>query len=332
MKSFFELRESVKSADKKPETYTGPDGKTQTRMVAVDKQVVKEKTLTPAEKKKREEIARAMERENPGMDMSKKMAIATAQAKKVAEATLRLDVNKASDDELKHYVKKTTTTIARSSSVHPDVLHTHNAAQKELKKRQNMREAAFDDESKAHDRHYEKQTPRVQSALDSYVRKGMSYKQAHAKISGPGHVLRKEITPLHEELELDEAADQDLMRFKQLARLGLVDKSEAEKLVQAFKRMKEDKPLSMQQRTMLLGIVGDLISIVVGDQTTFMKAKKAVAEDVEQIDELSARKLGQYSIKAAQQGGDKRISGQWMADQKVRKKEGKSSTAKVPAK
>ena len=47
---------------------------------------LREKTLTPAEKKKREEIAKAMERENPGMDMKKKMAIATWQAKKVAEA------------------------------------------------------------------------------------------------------------------------------------------------------------------------------------------------------------------------------------------------------
>jgi hypothetical protein len=44
-----------------------------------------EKHLTPAERKKREEIAQAMERKNPGMDMGKKMAIATAQAKKVAE-------------------------------------------------------------------------------------------------------------------------------------------------------------------------------------------------------------------------------------------------------
>ena len=44
-----------------------------------------EKTLTPAEKKKREEIAKAMERDNPGMDMSKKMAIATATAKRVEE-------------------------------------------------------------------------------------------------------------------------------------------------------------------------------------------------------------------------------------------------------
>lgn len=44
-----------------------------------------EKKLTPAELKKREEIAKAIGRENPGMEMGKKMAIATAQAKKVAE-------------------------------------------------------------------------------------------------------------------------------------------------------------------------------------------------------------------------------------------------------
>ena len=47
--------------------------------------VVRAKTLTPAEKKKREEIAKAMERDNPGMDMSKKMAIATATAKRTTE-------------------------------------------------------------------------------------------------------------------------------------------------------------------------------------------------------------------------------------------------------
>lgn len=46
---------------------------------------VAEKTLTPAEKKKREEIAQAMHRDNPDMPMGKKMAIATATAKRVAE-------------------------------------------------------------------------------------------------------------------------------------------------------------------------------------------------------------------------------------------------------
>lgn len=48
---------------------------------------LREKKLTPAELKKREEIAKAMERDNPGMPMAKKMAIATATAKKVAEET-----------------------------------------------------------------------------------------------------------------------------------------------------------------------------------------------------------------------------------------------------
>jgi len=43
-----------------------------------------ERKLTKAEKKKREDIAQAIERDNPDMPMSKKMAIATAQAKKSA--------------------------------------------------------------------------------------------------------------------------------------------------------------------------------------------------------------------------------------------------------
>ncbi len=78
---------------------------------------LREKTLTPAEKKKREEIAKAMERENPGMDMKKKMAIATWQAKKVAEVTtsplqkIRMDKEKADrnkDDKDKSQAKRMT--------------------------------------------------------------------------------------------------------------------------------------------------------------------------------------------------------------------------------
>jgi len=47
--------------------------------------VLKERKLTDAEEEKREKIAMAMEKENPGMPMDKKMAIATAQAKKNEE-------------------------------------------------------------------------------------------------------------------------------------------------------------------------------------------------------------------------------------------------------
>lgn len=65
---------------------------------------VMEKTLTPAELKKREEIARAIERENPGIDKSKKMAIATAQAKKVAEEVEQID--EISKKTLGSYIQK----------------------------------------------------------------------------------------------------------------------------------------------------------------------------------------------------------------------------------
>lgn len=58
-----------------------------------------EKKLTPAEMKKREEVAKAIERENPNMPMGKKMAIATSTAKKVAEE-VELD-EKLTDDAKK---------------------------------------------------------------------------------------------------------------------------------------------------------------------------------------------------------------------------------------
>ena len=63
-----------------------------------------EKTLTAAETKKREEVAQAIERDNPDMPMSKKMAIATAQAKKVAEE-IELGESVMSDDAFDHLEK-----------------------------------------------------------------------------------------------------------------------------------------------------------------------------------------------------------------------------------
>ena len=63
-----------------------------------------------------------------------------------------------------------------------------------------------------------------------------------------------------------------------------------------------------------------------------LKAKVVATEEVEHIDEISAVKLGQYSTQAARQGGsNKRVAGQKMADEKVRKKYGYSSSAKVAA-
>ena len=63
--------------------------------------VIGEKHLTAAEMKKREEIAKAIAKKNPDMPMGKKMAIATATAKKVAEEVEDLDEAQFSRDQLK---------------------------------------------------------------------------------------------------------------------------------------------------------------------------------------------------------------------------------------
>jgi len=55
-------------------------------------QILGEKKLTPAEMKKREEIAGGIDKSNPNMPMAKKMAIATAKAKQVAEQSDLFDV------------------------------------------------------------------------------------------------------------------------------------------------------------------------------------------------------------------------------------------------
>ena len=113
----------INTADKKPQMVKDPEtGKQRVRMVPTDKEVVKteggmkriattqsnkadrvastdkkgletfrkmrqrtnEKKLTPAELKKREKVAKSIERDNPDMPMDKKMAIATDVAKKTA--------------------------------------------------------------------------------------------------------------------------------------------------------------------------------------------------------------------------------------------------------
>jgi hypothetical protein len=119
---------------------------------------IREKTLTPTELKKREEIAKAMERDNPGMDMGKKMAIATATAKRVAEAV-------------------------------------------------------------------------------------------------------------------------DYEKLTQLARFGLVDKANVNKLIAAFKKMEDGKVLAPPQRELMMNVLTDLTGIVTGDTQMFQKAKKAVKEE-----------------------------------------------------
>ena len=70
----------------------------------INQVVLGEKKLTDDELKKREEIVLAIKRENPDMEKSRAYAIATAQAKKVAEEAEQID--EISDKTLGKYIGK----------------------------------------------------------------------------------------------------------------------------------------------------------------------------------------------------------------------------------
>ena len=99
---------------------------------------VNEKTSTPAELKKREEIAKAIERENPNMPMDKKMAIATAQAKKVAEANEDKPPFDGPYKDRERDVKD------KSGAVHTPMSRAKDLAQKAMKKAAKQRNESLD--------------------------------------------------------------------------------------------------------------------------------------------------------------------------------------------
>lgn len=88
-----------------------------------------EKKLTSAEMKKREEVAKAIKRDQPEMPMGKKMAIATATAKKVAEAKA-------------HTVPKTAKekSLAALAAPHDKITHADVMVGRGVSKKKTMKE------------------------------------------------------------------------------------------------------------------------------------------------------------------------------------------------
>ena len=299
MKSFSQLRtEAVKSADKKPETYTGPDGKAKVRMVPVDREVVKEKTLTPAEKKKREEIAKAMERENPGMPMAKKMAIATATAKKVAEATVNtsdIEKNKRISDSDKDKLSKIAAMMSKERKAQAMKKEEVELDEISVDKMLNYKQRA----KYSRDRAANSQAAHSLRGTDPSKDQDTERKRNRGLKTFDKLAARKTRAMLtkKESVNLEEAADDKMKKVKQLAQLGLVGKSDVSKLMKALDDMDAGKTLNVRQKDMLIGTLNDLIGIVTGDTTTFMKAKKAVKEDV-QLDEISDKMKDRYIQKS----------------------------------
>ncbi len=75
-----------------------------------------------------------------------------------------------------------------------------------------------------------------------------------------------------------EAVDPKMRKVKQLATLGLVGKSDVNKLMMAMKSMDDGKEVKPQHRKIIFDAFADLIDLVTGDTQVFQKAKKKVKE------------------------------------------------------
>ena len=119
----------------------------------------------------------------------------------------------------------------------------------------------------------------VKTALAHYKKQGAT---VHSHQYGGVHEsTEEEYTRL-----IYETTDQSELRILMLARLGLVDKSDVSKLKLAIDTLKADKPLSVQQRTLLLGVFTTLTELVTGDDQVFNRLKTKVQKESTSIQRL----------------------------------------------
>jgi hypothetical protein len=113
---------------------------------------------------------------------------------------------------------------------------------------------------------------------------------------------------LHESTEqVTEAVDKQDARLMQLARLGLLDKSDISLFRVSMQTLKADKQLSIKQRTLLLTVYEELISLVTGDDALFNRAK------------IDVQREGYYKDIDTNNKETERLSGSWKTETPWRK-------------
>lgn len=122
---------------------------------------LEEKKLTSAELKKREEVAQAIERDNPDMPMDKKMAIATSTAKKVAEEVDQID--EISKQTVGSYIKKATDSVSDKS---------YSSGEKKLGDPRGMKL----------DKEVEKRRSNIGKAVDRLTKEELELSESHFKV------------------------------------------------------------------------------------------------------------------------------------------------------
>lgn len=260
---------------------------------------VMEKTLTSAEMKKREEVARAIERDNPSMPMSKKMAIATSTAKKVAESSdaygksMDIEKKKMISSGDKDKITKLATMMSKEKKVAEAKLDPVN--HKELEGTHAQRK----DKDINNDGKVDK--------TDEYL---------HNRRKAVKHAIAKKMK--EEAEQIDEISADMKSRYKQKAQRSLDQ-------AQDFKSEldHEGEPKGSRVRK-------DVNRMIKNRKTGMKRAN----EEAEQIDEISTKRALDYMDKASDARGhrnmstaklDKRHSSMALAHEKIR-----ARRAKVP--
>lgn len=79
--------------------------------------------------------------------------------------------------------------------------------------------------------------------------------------------------------EMTEAVDVKTQKVKQLARLGLVDRQDVQKLMMAMKSIADNKPVPPKHRKIIFDAFSDLIDMITGDAQLFQKVRRGVKDD-----------------------------------------------------
>jgi hypothetical protein len=212
---------------------------------------LEEKKLTPAEMKKREEVAKAIERENPNMPMGMKMAIATKTAKRVAEEAddegrmargqLNRMINQASglvrvmDDykQLDGWVQsKLTMASDYLDSVHDYLMHNKQDVDE---KEDELEEAAWGRDKAAN----------LKAALDRHSEKAVAANKAgdHEAVKvhqSKMNMIKNQMSKLVKEEELDELNQMTLQRYASKAyKVGMTGGPKSAKHLAGAQRAKE---------------------------------------------------------------------------------------------
>ena len=251
---------------------------------------IEEKKLTPAEMKKREEVAKAIERENPKMPMSKKMAIATATAKKVAEEAESID--ELSRGTVGRYSMK-----AKSIADNEGGKDRTKGRELAGRKRWGGSMAGVDKAKVMATEESDQIDELSKGTMGRYINKAKdsidmaSYRQGHKEAHGSSSKpLEKKLSKRHKGIEtaVDKLTKEGVEQVDEISTKLALDYTDKASDARGHKNLSTPK-LDKRYKSMALA----------HEKIRARHAKVATTEEVEGLEELSKKTMGSYVKKAS---------------------------------